>query len=384
MPTGLVHSNEPWSALAIGQETAWGTESGGPYYTVPLVVPGETLVLRRDQIAPPRVFGGTGAREAIEYGRKFAQGSFTVQGRYDAKWFNVLMAHAMFGEIVAQNTDVLGATITGETGNTHLYRPGATSIPFGLTIRVFKGGSTNSGTYMDVFTGCMITSFTVEQTGDQPPLWTFTFLGKTVTAGPIGASTIGLVGGAVPQKFRDLSTGAAFFKTGAGTPTALNISGYRLVYDRRLEVDAAFANAPDATTQPGATDLRQVTMEINSLLEQDYYNAGKPYNEFLAGTISKIDVYYESLIAVGNKKYGLRIELPAVGWDVGQASLSDPANPPTRFNATAIVGNFDVTGGLPGTVIGEAGTTGDMRIGVTLAVADEVTADTIFGVGWAT
>jgi hypothetical protein len=209
-------------------------------------------------------------------------------------------------------------------------------VPRGLTIKVWKGGPGPIGSsYIDTFTGCMISSFTVEQAADQAPLWTFTFVGKAVATALRVAETIPAVSGAQLQKYRDLSNTAVvagYFKTGA-TLTALNIDGYRLTYDRKLETDPAFINSPDAVDQPGASDIREVTFEINSRLEQEYGQANKPTNEYNAG--------------ISNKTYALRIEAPAVGWSTDQHSLNDPANPPTRWTATAIAGVCDTTSALP-------------------------------------
>ena len=352
----VVYGSQPYSALQIAQETTWGVASTGTYYTVPLVGSGETMRLQRDTITPPQIYGGTGAREIFEYGRTFVTGSFQIQARYDAKWFGILLANAVWGEEFVADTFVDGTTISpADSGNLHIYAPEST-VPTGLTIKAFRGGTNASGT-VETYTGCMVQSFTIEQR-DGTALWTFNWLGKTVSVGVISGAPAA-VEGAVFQNFRDLSRPGAYFKTG-NSLTALGIDSFSLTFDNKIVIDEAFITAPDTVNQPGRGETRAVTLEINSRLEQDYYGNNRPFKEYEQKTSSKMDCLFKSATAVGDKTYALRLEMPLIYWDTDQHSLSSPGNPPTRWTATAVLGNFDVTSGLPGTNPGDR--VGDFRI----------------------
>lgn len=367
-----IHTNEPFTGVLVGEETTWGTAASGTYYALPLVAPGESMAGRREQIQEPRAFGGTGGRGSVEYGRFTGGGAITVEGRYDSKGFNILLAHALWSEQVVTDVYVDGTTITAaNSGNTHIYAAGATP-PIGLTLQIWKAGvgPAASGFY-DQFTGCMITKMSINQAQDTRVLFTFEFLSKAPTI-VAGSGTLPAIGGAEIIKFRDLSRGAAYFKTGA-TLAAQSINTLEIVFDRKLVSDTPFATAPDTFDKPGTNDDRDVKATFTGNLEQDYAAAGKPYKEWVDKTQSKLDALYIGSTAVGNKTYAMRLECPRMDWDDGRNSLSDPGNPPTRFVGTmTALGAFDQTSGLPD------GLTGDFRILMTVKTSDEPTPDAKF------
>lgn len=377
----LVHGNDAWTALQIGQQTsAWGTAATGSgnetFYTVPLVT--ETLNLQRDVFPPPREFGGAGYREFIEFGRSFVQGSFTVLGRYDAKWFNILLAHAHYSELAVVTECFVDGTALAAGNNTHIYHFSAT-LPLGLTIKVWKGGAAAAAANatVETFVGCMITGFTVEQPENDVARFTFNFIGKSV-ASAAGSGSIAAIGGLAPIKTRDLSNTYSKFLTGT-TPTALNFRSFRLTVDRHLELDPSFMNSPDTVEQPGIADVREVTGEIQSFIEQDFYNRANatPYADFQAKTKSKISIIFAANATdfpLGVRTYALRLELPAIYWERADVSIKEGGVNDATYAFRAVSGTFDQTGNLPDTQ------TGDLRALTTVKETDEPSVDAKFSV----
>jgi hypothetical protein len=347
----LVHVNDPFSGVAIGEETAWGVIAPGTFYSLPLVEPGESMQKESGVINEPTVFTSTGARETAEYGRSTGKGSITVEARYDSVAFNLLLAYAMGDEQVIANKWVDGTTLTG-SGYAHVYSPAALGA-VGLSIKIWKSGLTNAGT-LETYLGCVITSFKVQQDSDKRQLWTFNFICKPPTFATGSLAAIPAISGSQIAKFRHLSNAGGYFKTGA-TLTALGIDSFSINFDKKVVPDNPFATAPDTFDQPAPNDLRETVLDIQSRLEQDYYATNRPYKEGDAKTASKADAVFASDVALGDKVYAMRIEMPTVYWSKVDATLKSTGSPPTNFVATAISGTF---ANGPTTVI----TAGDMRI----------------------
>lgn len=366
----LVGGQQPFTGCAIAEETTWGVASVGTYYTVPLTLPADSLRLKRDEIQQAREFGGTGEPSTFDYGRASVEGSITVTPRFDARWWWILVAHAMRSETVVQDVFIDGTTISAaNSGNTHIFAPSAT-IPIGLTIRMFKSGPTNAG-YTETFRGCLITSWTLEQEENGTLRATFNFIGKDKVTAAVGGLTLAAIAGTQLFDVRSMSTGPAYFKTGA-TLTTLNILSWRFTYDSKLAIDPTFLQTLDTLNKPGIQDQFEITLEIRSQLEQDFGAANKPATEYEAKTASKWDAVYSNGIAVGDKTYAMRLEAPSIRWTAVNNPNSDPGVPPTEFRANCIVGAFDQTGGLPD------GLTGAFRVLGTVKTTDEPTADAKF------
>jgi hypothetical protein len=278
----LVRGNDPFTGVEFAEQTVdWKTAATSGFISAPLMTEGMTL--ERDQLPVPKELGGTGYREFFEYGRKFVRGTMTVLPRYDSKFMHKFLAHAFYSETLATDSWVDGTTLAGSganpPGNSHIYQFSPT-LPKGLTIRVHKGGQ-SLGKY-DEFIGCMVNQFTIEQPENDVMRLTFTFLGYDITtASQSGAPAA--ISGVVPVRIRDYGNTYGYVKSGA-TATALNVKGFRINVDRKLEMDSAFLNNLDDINQPGITDVREVNVELQGSLEQDYGAANKPHTEFLAKT----------------------------------------------------------------------------------------------------
>ena len=380
----LVRGNDPYVGVEFAQQTVnWETAATTGWQSCPLL--SESLTLEREQLPVPKELGGSGYREFFEYGRKFVRGTLTVLPRYDSKFIHQLFAHAMYSETVVPDTYVNGFALNGggganPPGNTHLYQFSAT-LPKGLTIRVHKGGQ-SLGKY-DEFVGCMVTQLTIEQPENDVMRCTFTFLGYNLTT-TSQSGALSAIGGVVPVRIRDYGNTYGYVKTGA-TLTALNVKGFRINIDRKLELDTAFLNNLDSVAQPGITDVREVTCELQGSLEQSYGDANRPHTEYLAKTNSKADIMIaadESVTAnllynsggAASRPYAMRFEFPSIYWTRVPDSVQSGGANDVTYAFTAIKGTMDSTGSLPDSV------SSDFRILASVKDTDEPTPDAKFSI----
>ena len=382
----LVRGNDPYTGIEISQQAAWKTPMTTSFRTVPFI--GETMTFERETLAVPKEMGTTGFREFVEYGRSFVKGTVTILGRYDAQWWNIMLAHAFYGETVVADSWVDGTVLNGgggaaPPGNTHIYSFGSV-LPMGLTIRVHKGGQ-SIGKY-DEFAGCMVSQFSIEQPENDVAKFTFTFTGYTMATN-VQSGGLAAIGGVAPIRIRDHGNNpstawAGYCKVGA-TPTAINFRSFRINVDRHVDFDAAFLNNLDNIDQPGITEVRDVTCEFTAFVEQSYGDAFKPATEFLAKTASKADILmvadatdttkrlYNSG-AAAYRPYALRLEFPKVYWTRVPNSIQSGGANDATYAFTATKGSFDQTGSLPD------GLTGDFRALVSVKDTDEPTPDAKF------
>lgn len=382
----LVRGNDAWTGVRISEQVAWGTQrdNTGTWHTVPLV--SESLVLNREFTQAPREFGALGYREYVESGRSFVQGSMTVLGRYDAKWFHLLLAHATWRENITVNKWVDGSATDG-VGNIHAYNFYATP-PSGLNIRVYKSGPNSSGTF-ESFIGCMITGFTVEQPENEACRFTFNFVGKSVAQSPYAMDAWLAVSGANPIKVRDNANTGAQLRTGTDVTTSgsqMNFRSWRITVDRHVEFDSTFLNDPDNLAQPGVGDIRDVTAELTGFVEQDFYTRATyntPYKEYLANTQNKVNLILSSAVLCGGagKSYAMRFEFPAVVWEKADVSIKSGGPNEASYAFRALKGTLDTGSGggiVPTGPPADWTTQSDMRILGAVANTDEPSVDGYF------
>lgn len=376
----LVRGHDAYTVVEIAENATSATWGDTPTGTAPqewkaIPIISETMTLERDFYPKSKEFGETGAVPFVEYGRGLVKGQIVVQPRYNQEWFWNLIAQFMGDEVITPTVDLAGSALAGCNQHAFCF---ATALSKGFAVRVWKGGATQSG-YIETFVGCMISRMVWEQPEDDLPRITLDIIGKSASAAALSGtpSVVGVLngsGGAVTPiyvKPRDLSNNVGTdskFQTGA-TLAQLNIRGFTLTVDRHLTFENAFANDPDTPEQPGVSETRDVTMEIRSLLEQDYASGGKPYTEFLAKTQSKCRVVYASTsVVAGSQKFAIMLDFPAIIWEEAKASISEPGAPPTNFKFRAINGTF-VTPATPPT-----GSAGDFRILSVVKTADDGSA----------
>jgi len=348
----LVRGHDAYTAVEFAENAAgdtWGAAPSGttPYHYKRIPIISETMTLNREFYPKTNEYGESGAVPYMDQGRAFVSGSITFAPRYNQEWFWALMGQFFWDEVInTPNLDYTGAALTG--ANQHAFSF-ASTVPKGFALKIWTGGASAAG-YIQTFLGCMITRMVWEQPEDDVPRITLDILGKSTSLSSLSGtpSDVGeLNDGAVttPQyvKPRDLSNSVGTwskFQTGA-TLTQLNIRGFTLTVDRHIEFETAFATAPDTPEQPGVTETRDITMEIRSLLEQDFGGTNKPYKEFVDRTTSKCRVQYASPNAMtGSARYVIMLDFPAVVWEEARASVSEPGAPPTNFKWRAISGTF--------------------------------------------
>lgn len=353
----------------------------GVFYRIPLF--SDTFHLERDQFSDVNEIGTTGGRETIEFGRSLVRGEFTVLPRYDAIWFNILLAQAMGGESVVPNKFINIAESVTTGANTHaFYFP--TTIPRGITIRVYKSGAGAFG-LLETYAGCLVTGFTFEQPEGDVARMTFRFVGHSVVHTAAGGPP-GALEGIVPMLPRDVVFEAGVradvdIRTGPGLeyPAAqpFPLNSFTLEVDRKVAPTDAFITSPDALDKPGIEEIRDVTLRIETKLEakdpdltaDDNY----PYFEFINNIQSSASILMQSKTLAVVKNYAFRIDIPAMFWESAEAPIPDGGAVPLTANARAIVGSLTSRGhsGVPNVDT-------DLRLMTFVKDTDEVITDTQF------
>lgn len=343
----LVRGHDAWTRFEFAENSTsatWGDTPSGTspqeWKAVPIL--SESLTLDRDLFPTSREFGTTGGVEFVEYGRGLVRGSVTFHPRYNQEWMWGFFAQFFGDEVVNVDQDLIGGTLATSNRHSFVFTDALTR---GFACRVWKGGAAASQGYIETFLGCMISRLVWEQPAGDIARVTLDIVGKSVSIASASGnpSSVGaLNGGSVvsPQfvKIRDLSSSPAgvFVSTGL---TEFNHLSFTLTADRKLTPEPAFANSPDSIEQPGVVETREVTLELQSVLETDYNASNKPYREYIDKTESRARIIYESTAVVaGAQEYSIMLDLPKLIWTDAQASVSEPGAPPTRFTGRAILG----------------------------------------------
>jgi hypothetical protein len=303
------------------------------WYRIPLL--SEGLSVERDVFGDITEIGTTGGREQVEFGRSLVRGEFTTIPRYDSAGFNILLAHALGHEKVVQGFYIdRSTTPAGGAGNSHIYAWSST-LPQGLRIRVYKSGQAASG-LLEVYLGCLITGFTIEQPEGDVARATFRFVGHSVVLDSAGSAPDSDVG-ATPMQVRDLvneagvrpNTEVVVWNSVVSPDVfeSLNIKGFTLEVDRKFEVEEAFITDPDNVDKPGITGIRDITLRIDSILEQKDPVSGDPgyiYYQYLNNVASRAFILMESKTQpVAGYGYSFAIAIPTLFWESAEAPIAD-------------------------------------------------------------
>lgn len=344
-----VYSHQDWTGVVIKREATWGTDPGtwtSAAYKVPVV--NEELFYDVEIFPPSDEFGALGGLQSVDLGRRSVQGSITVEPTYNTKWWWTLFSQAWGTENLVSDRSIWDDTTAVTDLNTHIWAlSGATDI--GLSMRVWLGGPGGAGSsHFKLITGLIVTRMTWEQPRGGRARVTFDFIGKTMTA-PIGTGeTIPAAATATKVKAVDFTTigGRTNGKIWLGaTMASFNTMGFTVTVDRKIELDDNYLQTLNDTNKPGIQGTREVTLEIDTDLEQDFGGAGKPWAEFIAQTVSSASFAYDSgVTAVSPEEYNFRIDLPAIVWTDVRPTLSQAGPVPYRLRATAqmgLVSNLD-------------------------------------------
>ena len=360
----------------------WGTDPGS-WDSAGLRVPllSETITVDQATLPESQEYGNLGGLESLDLGRRTISGQIQVEPRYESPWFIATLLAQIFGyedfEADKYHDDTAAIGV-----NSHLFNFNA-ALGEGLAANIFKVGPGPLITdgYIETVLGLLVTRMVWEQPEGDRPKVTFDLLGKSVSVDIGVANVLNAVPSANAVKYRDLERTESKLFFGA-TMQDLNVGGFRLTVDRKINPSAAFLNDPDVLTKPGVEATREITLEITSQLEQDYGAANKPTTEFLANALSQAHIVYASETdIISNKPYVIRFDLPKLRWTSVGNALSDPGVAPTTFTGRALVGAIsDLTSGKDDyTAIPSGGST-DLRCTVSVDVTSDSDAKyTSFG-----
>jgi hypothetical protein len=319
-----VKTSDQYYGVELKEEATWGTDPG-TWGTASFQVPHSAENIKfSDEIFPESAeFGARGAFTGSEKGRRIVSGSLTVEPRYNEKWFWLLFAHCFSSEDVVLDKDMAEAAATGM--NTHLFNitgdMGGSAIG-GLSMRLFKSGSTDAGSIITV-NGLVANRWVWDQPeGDRPKL-TIDFIGSAYTpSAASGLSLPALSTTDIKVKAIDLErTGAgppeaSVIKFGNAAMTTLGVSGFTLTCDRGIETTAGYLHQLSTLDKPGAESTRNITLDLTAFLEQDFFATNRPFEEYYNDKTSMVGIQYVSATeaTATDHMYSMRFDIPELHW----------------------------------------------------------------------
>jgi hypothetical protein len=314
-----VFSHDPFVGLVIKKETTWGTDPGS-WGSNALRVPftTENLHLDVEEFPASEEFTGLGGNLGVETGRQSVTGSITVEPAYNTPWFWVLFSQLWATENYVADRSIWDATTPVTNLNTHVFGPGS-AIDTGLSARVWLGGAgPAASSYFKLITGLVVTRMVWNQPRNGRATVTFDFIGKALTnVLGTGESLPALTTGTKVKAIDFTSVGSrthGSIMIGA-TMASFNTMGFTLTIDRKIELTDNYLQTLTTTDKPGIVGTREVTLEIDTDLEQNYGAAGKPFVEFLAQTVTSCAISYDSgVTAVSPEEYNFSFQIPGLFW----------------------------------------------------------------------
>lgn len=363
--------------IEIKEEATWNVDPGTwgtAAFRVPFVA--EDVHFEDDVFPDSNEFAALGALTGIDKGRRIVRGSITCEPQYNNIYFWKLFAQAWGAEDVRTSESIYEAAEIGL--NTHGFTPG-TGIPIGLTARVWKSGPNDSG-YMDVVTGIIVTRMVWDQPeGDRCTVTFDLIAGKITTTAVSSLTMLAFESPIVKFKATDFERAGSKVLFGGTTQTALNITGFTLTIDRNIDAGSAFLNSLTTLDKPGIIGNRSVELTINSILEQSYNAANKPWKEFSSSpqVDSKVTLGYEAdTIAVGSIPYALRFDMPKLIWTDVRPNLSQAGEQPFTATGRAAIGAISsLTAGMDDHTDIPSGGSVDVRALCHVAEGDEPAID---------
>lgn len=335
-----VFSHDPFVAVVIKLENTWGTEVT-PFSTGSYKVPftSEDFHLDIEEFPVSEEFGALGGVLGVDTGRESCVGSLTVEPTYNTAWWWKLFSQVWGTENIVQDRSIWDATTAVTNLNTHIWTPG-TELATGMSMRVWLGGPgpAASSTFL-MITGLVITRMVWNQPRNARCNVTFDFIGKTLAPLPGTGETIPALASATKVKAIDFTSVGSrthgSIKIGA-TLADFNTMGFTLTVDKKIELTDNYLQTLTTTDKPGIVGTREITLEIDTDLEQDFNTAGKPFPDFVSKSISSVVINYDSgVTAVSPEEYNFSFQIPAIRWtDVRpQATNSGPLQMPITGRA---------------------------------------------------
>src|SRR5262245_46244389 len=304
----LVRTNDTYTLVEFGYETTYGTPpayAAGSgltgYRRFPFA--GETLKYEQETLPLSEEFTAFGGLSAVDLGKRRVRGSITIEPQYDATWFWMLFGLSFSYENVDANRTLTQATVTTPANglNAHIFNNG--SVLKSLTLNVWKAGPgpVDASHYVDVITGLYITKWTWDQPEGNRAKVTLDFIGSLITTVPSNTLTGGPQSSVVGNKVNithlgtGSNTGLILFGNGAADGVNLNLTGFTISVDRKVDdTSAAFLNEALTANTPGIEGIRETTVSFTTNLEHDYNATNKPWPLFVAGTQAAMHILYDS------------------------------------------------------------------------------------------
>ena len=369
----LVRANDLVTLCEFVQEATYGTtpaRSNGFTGTAnqrrfPFVA--ETMKIEQEVLPLSEEFTPFAGLSGVDLGKRRVRGTVTIEPQYEAQWFWMMFGLAFsYENVVTQRNimdDTTAITDPADGVNVHIFNHG--NILKSLSLYIWKGGPgpADSSHYGDVISGCYITKWTWEQPEGSRAKVTLEFIGKAMATLPLdnaifGGTAATLVNGPkvnIQHMGTGSNLGALLFGTGAADVTDLNLTGFTINVDRKIDdTSGAFLNEILTANEPGIEGIREVTMSLTTNLETDYGAAGKPWPQFVLGSAgqSAMVIRYDSGVAAATtpaSNFGIRFDIPGIVFtDVTQSvskagvqQLTATATCPLA-NITRLGTNFDM------------------------------------------
>lgn len=348
-----VHSHDAFTALVMKPEASWATEPT-PWSSAPIKVPflSEDLHYDVEVFPASEEFGALGGLQSVDTGRQSVTGSITVEPTYNTPWWWVLFSAAWGTENIVSDRSIFDATTPVTNLNTHIWTPGS-SAPLSLAFRKWLGGAGPAGSaYFQLILGAKVTRMVWTQPRNGRASVTFDYIAKSAESFIGTGETIPTLATATKVKAIDFTTTGSrthgFIRLGA-TLADFNTMGFTLTVDRKIELDDNYLQSLLQVTEPGIVGTREVTLEIDTDLEQDWGAAGKPWAEFRAGTVSSATIGYDSgVTAVSPEEYNFKLDLPAIVWTDIRPQATQAGAFPMPLTAVAQLGPISNLEGIYG------------------------------------
>ena len=296
----LVAGQDVYSSLEIAPLESHQEVEGyvGRYKRVPMVQ--DNMELKYQVAAESPEITSLGGVTTLEMTAGLWRGSFRTLIYYNALWFHRLMCQLMGGqESVFLNRMPNGVLTTTGDANTHWYIPQSFNMtavgsengaPYGLGIRLIKGGPTNTANDGHRIDDCHVVSATFEFPETGWPTATWEVIGKYgVTLSPGGFTPQAVEANRYVCKPGDIGR-APSHATLPSLSTAGVVTGVRNIRSARIVVKNGldfgilpFANAIDAHHRVGHEGKFEVDGTFTSLMQQSTLavaTAGEVYEQW--------------------------------------------------------------------------------------------------------
>jgi len=379
-----VRTSDKFFGMEIKEEATYGTDPAWPGASIPFIE--DTLTFEDAEFAESAEFGAFGAWTGAEKGVRIVKGTIKINPRYNESWFWLLFGQGFGSEDLVVDREIED-DVTVATGlNTHIFSNLGVVTPKGLSARTFLQGPTNgAGTFIKRINGLICNKWTWEQpAGAEQPTLEMEFLGSLIAMDSGSGVTPALLTTTdvkVKGFDMDATRTKSHLKLGAVTMADFNVSAFTIVSDRGIETPEEYLNNALSLSKPGQEVTREITVDIEGFIEQDFHAVDKPSLEHFNDTATKLAFAYESATdAIAGKPYTVRFDMPNMHWTKFEAPITGPGQIPLTASGRAALGdvdNFDAPFNEHNTVP-PAGST-DFRVLVHVdGATDEPSADTKF------